>query len=132
MMKERMQDSFLIIIPTKTVKKISAGIIYQAENRSRESLAPRRSLKYGKLSFTKTTAKIRETKASINDSARNWVTSMPLVDPPTFLIPTSFDLLEAWAVARFMKLIAAITTIRIAMLAKMTRYLGSIGALNPP
>ena len=50
---------------------------------------------------------------------------MPLVEPPIFLIPTSFALLEAWAVARFMKLIAAITTISIAMLPKMIRYLGS-------
>ena len=70
-------------------------------------------------------------KERINDSERNWVISMPLVDPPIFLIPTSFALLDAWAVARFMKLIAAITTIIIAILPKMTRYFGSLGALNP-
>ena len=55
---------------------------------------------------------------------------MPLVDPPIFLIPTSFALLDAWAVARFMKLIAAITTIRIATLPKIIRYFGSLGSFE--
>jgi hypothetical protein len=47
----------------------------------------------------------REMRASIEDSVRNWVISMPLDEPPIFFIPTSFALLEAWAVDRFMKLI---------------------------
>ena len=55
---------------------------------------------------------------------------MPLVDPPSFLIPTSFALLDACAVARFMKFIAAITTIRIAMLPKIIRYFGSLGCFE--
>ena len=42
--------------------------------------------------------------------------SNPLEEPPIFFIPTSFALLDACAVERFMKLIAAIITIRIAML----------------
>jgi len=56
--------------------------------------------------------------------------SIPRVEPPIFLIPTSFALFEAWAVERFIKLIAAITTISTAILPKIIRYFGSLAALN--
>ncbi len=72
-------------------------------------------------------AKIREINESINDSERNWVISIPLDEPPIFLIPTSFALLDAWAVERFMKLIAAIRTISTAILPNIIRYFGSLG-----
>ena len=48
----------------------------------------------------------------MNDSERNCVISIPRDDPPIFFIPTSFARLDDWAVERFMKLIAAISTIK--------------------
>ncbi len=69
-------------------------------------------------------------KERINDSVRNCVTSILRVEPATFLIPTSFALRDACAVERFMKLIAAINTIRMAMLPKIIRYFGSLASLK--
>ncbi len=65
-------------------------------------------------------------KERINDSVRNCVTSIRRVEPATFLMPTSFALREACAVDRFMKLMAAISTIRMAILPKIIRYFGSL------
>ena len=91
---------------------------------------PSRVLKYGRLTFIIRRAKSREMNERMSDSDRNCVTSIPLVDPATFFIPTSFALLEAWAVDRFMKLTAAISTMSIATLPKIVRYFGSLAALN--
>ena len=105
-------------------------MIYHFEIRLRVSFAPRRLLKKGSDSLMNITATIRAINESMNDSERNWATSMPLVDPATFFIPTSFALLDAWAVDRFIKLIAAIKTISIAILPNILRYLGSTEALK--
>ena len=59
----------------------------------------------------------------IKDSVRNCVISIALDEPPNFFIPTSFALLDAWAVERFMKLIAAINTISNAILPKIIKKL---------
>ena len=61
------------------------------------------------------TARIRENILRITDSVRNWVISKDLLEPTTFRIPTSLDLVVERAVARFMKLIQAMIRIRMAI-----------------
>ena len=73
--------------------------------------------------FIKTKAKISDINERINDSDRNCVISIPLVEPPIFFIPTSFALRDDWAVERFIKLIAAINTMSMAMLPKINQIL---------
>src|ERR1043165_1684978 len=65
---------------------------------------------------------IRDNK---NDSLINCFMRYDLSAPTTFLMPTSFALLDARAVERFMKLIHAITCISIAMSNKIYRKEGS-------
>ena len=82
------------------------------------------------IALIKTSARISDINERIKDSERNWAISIPLVEPATFFIPTSFALLDACAVERFIKFIAAIRTISIAILPNILRYLGSIEALK--
>ena len=56
----------------------------------------------------KISARIRAMNERMNDSERNCAISIALDEPPNFFIPTSFARLDACAVERFMKLIAAI------------------------
>jgi len=87
-------------------------------------------LKYGRLTLIIIRAKIKEINARKKDSVRNCNISIPLVDPPTFLMPTSLARRDAWAVDRFMKLIAAIITMNIANVARIFRYFGFPAGLN--
>ena len=97
-------------------------------NKFKTRCVPRRLLKYGNVSLINTSAMINAINDRIKDSERNCVIKAPLDEPPIFFIPTSFALLDAWAVARFMKLIAAINTIRMAILPKIFRYLDHLPA----
>ena len=104
--------------------------MYQLAKSLRFRPDPSRLLKYGRVNLIKINAKISEINERIKDSERNCVISIPLVEPPIFFIPTSFALLDACAVERFIKLIAAIKTISIAILPNIIRYFGSLAALN--
>src|SRR4030095_6432425 len=69
----------------------------------------------GSKSQTIRTAKTMASKVSIIDSDRNCKMSCLRLAPTTFFIPTSFIRLEAFAVERFMKLMQAITKIKMAI-----------------
>src|SRR5215212_3281112 len=68
-------------------------------------------------------ASIAEMKLYKNASAMNCPINWLFADPATFLMPTSFALLDARAVDRFMKLTHASMMMKMAMLPKIYTYL---------
>ncbi len=64
----------------------------------------------------------RDNKAITVDSLRYWITSVLLLAPTAFFIPTSLTLLEARAVDKFMKLIQAMRRMKTAMMEKSLTY----------
>ena len=73
-------------------------------------------------------ATIVETNDMITDSVRNCAISIPLVEPPSFFIPTSLALADACAVERFVKFTTATSSISKAIVPKILNNLGSPGA----
>src|ERR1044071_3271358 len=72
---------------------------------------------------TSTTAITVAIKVNKNASDKNCLINWAFVDPVTFRIPTSFALLDALAVERFIKFTQARRMMNKAMLPKMYTYL---------
>jgi hypothetical protein len=68
--------------------------------------------------LAKKTAMIAAKREKKRDSKKNCLTSSTLLDPTTFLIPTSFARFADLAVERFMKLMQAMSKIITATIVK--------------
>jgi len=68
----------------------------------RSKLFPAIWLKFGNNIIIRIPLIHRARIVSITDSDKNWIIRLPLLDPTTFLNPTSFARLAERAVARFM------------------------------
>ena len=78
-------------------------------------LLPDIELKTPRDSETSTSAKNKEIITITRDSTMNWIIMLSWLAPETFLMPISFPLKDALAVARFIKLMQAISRINMAM-----------------
>ena len=74
----------------------------------------------------------RDIKLNSMDSLKNCCISSFLLDPTTFLTPTSLARIEDLAVERFMKLMQAISSMMILITEKMTMYVRLPLASNSP
>src|SRR5215472_11561987 len=72
-------------------------------------------LKYGSNNIAMIKLNANESTLYCNDSVRNCLTRLIRCEPTTFLNPTSFARFADFAVERFMKLIHAITRIKMAI-----------------
>ena len=89
---------------------------------------PDRLLKVGRKMETRMIEKKREMNERRIDSTMNCFMRCDFCAPVTFLMPTSLILVEDLAVAKFMKLIQAMSKTKAAMTEKMYTYL----ILPPP
>ncbi len=106
---------------TTTPKPANARMILRLKFTLRS--LPESSLNNGSASFTISTDTNNDKNTSSVDSVRNNLMSAHLPEPITFRMPTSFARLYAPAVDRLMKLIAATTSINMAITLKIYTYI---------
>src|SRR5689334_3089230 len=92
---------------------------YQSDKYASESFLLANSLKKGRTNTVRNIAMAKASNETRNDSTKNCLMSCFLVEPITFLIPISLLRLRDWPIARLMKLMQAMMSIKIAMQLKM-------------